>query len=66
MSPETKEASQNARGDSTERKYQRKKLKFLSQPRMIPVFSISFSIEWFEFSPAFTCLPGGLGLLGDP
>jgi len=66
MSLETKEASQNARGVSTERKYQSKKLKFLSQPRMIPVFAISFSIEWFEFSPAFTCLPGGLGLLGDP
>jgi len=45
MSPETKEASQNPRGDSTERKYQRKKLKFLSQPRMVPLFSISFSIE---------------------
>jgi hypothetical protein len=35
MSPETKEASKNPIGDSTERKYQRKKLKFLSQPRMV-------------------------------
>jgi hypothetical protein len=35
MSPESKEATQNAIGDSTERKYQRKKLKFLSQPRMV-------------------------------
>jgi hypothetical protein len=45
MPPESKEASQNARGDSTERKYQRKKLKFLFQPRMVSVFPISFSIE---------------------
>jgi hypothetical protein len=35
MHPKTMEASQNGRWDSTERKYQRKKLKFLSQPRML-------------------------------
>jgi hypothetical protein len=65
MSPETKKASQNARGDSTKRKYQRKKVKFLSQPWMVGVFSISFSIERFEFSLAVRCLLGGPGLLQD-
>ncbi len=49
MSLETKEASQNARGHYTERKYQRKKLKFLYQPWMVQFSQFLFQLNDLNF-----------------